>query len=201
MTFEKHFRSVSRVVSQRLGILRKSWLVFHDRLLPERCFRGFVLPVLEYGFAVWCSAADTHLKLLGRVVNSASFLTVGVFECGIAHRRSVYMLYTITRCTLALYSVLRTCRAVCASAGYTRCFDCSFMRHLAVTHDFYSCFSISVTGVLLEMGCYWRISRAGQILLIGQMFVRFLSPSDFPFIFFHSIGLYCGAGDFGLIGC
>ena len=28
MTFEKHLRSVSRTASQRLGILRKSWLVF-----------------------------------------------------------------------------------------------------------------------------------------------------------------------------
>ena len=31
MTFEKHFRSVSRAASQRLGMLRKSWRVFHDR--------------------------------------------------------------------------------------------------------------------------------------------------------------------------
>ena len=47
MTFEKHLRSVSRAASQRLGIFRKSWQVFHDRLLLGRCFRGFVLPVLE----------------------------------------------------------------------------------------------------------------------------------------------------------
>ena len=47
MTFEKHLRSVSRAASQRLGILRKSWRVFHDRSLFGRCFRGFVLPVLE----------------------------------------------------------------------------------------------------------------------------------------------------------
>ena len=33
ITFEKHLRSVSRAASQRLGILRKSWQVFHDRLL------------------------------------------------------------------------------------------------------------------------------------------------------------------------
>ena len=33
MTFEKHLRSVSRAASQRLGILRKSWHVFHDRSL------------------------------------------------------------------------------------------------------------------------------------------------------------------------
>ena len=73
LTFEQHLRSVSRAASQRLGILRKSWLVFHDRLLIGRCFWGFVLPVLEYCSAVWCSAADTHLKLLDRVVSSAAF--------------------------------------------------------------------------------------------------------------------------------
>ena len=52
MTFEKYLRSVSRAASQRFGILRKSWQVFHDRLLLGRCFRGFVLPVLEYCSAV-----------------------------------------------------------------------------------------------------------------------------------------------------
>ena len=55
LTFEKHLRSVSRAASQRLGILRKSWRVFLDRLLIGRCFWGFVLPVLEYCSAVWCS--------------------------------------------------------------------------------------------------------------------------------------------------
>ena len=68
MTFEKHLRLISRADSQRLGILRKSWRVFHDRAPLGRCFRGFVLPVLEYCSAVWCSAADTHLKLLDRAV-------------------------------------------------------------------------------------------------------------------------------------
>ena len=41
MTFEKHLRSVSRAASQRLGILRKSWRVFHHRALLGRCFRFF----------------------------------------------------------------------------------------------------------------------------------------------------------------
>ena len=80
MTFEKHLRSVSRAASQRLGILRKSWLVFHDKSVLGRCFLGFVLPVLEYCSAVWCSAADTHLKLLDRAVSGARFLTGGVFS-------------------------------------------------------------------------------------------------------------------------
>ena len=50
--------------------------------------------------AVWCSAADTHLKLLDRAVSGARFLNGGVVECDIAHRRSVAvlcMLYKI-RC-------------------------------------------------------------------------------------------------------
>ena len=100
MTFEQHFRSVSRAASQRLGILRKSWQLYHDKLILWRCFRGFVLPVLEYCSAVRCSAADTHIRLLDPVVSSASFVTDGVFECDLAHRRSVAvlcMLYKI-RC-------------------------------------------------------------------------------------------------------
>ena len=74
--------------------------MFYDRSLLERCFRGFVLPVLEYYSAMWCSVADTHLKLLDRAVSGAPFLTGGMFECDIAHRLSVAvlcMLYKI-RC-------------------------------------------------------------------------------------------------------
>ena len=91
MTFEKHLRSVSSAASQRLGVLRKFWQ-FHDILFLGRCFRGFVLLVFEYCSAVWCSAADTHLKLLDHVVSGAGFLTGGVYECDIAHRRSVAVL-------------------------------------------------------------------------------------------------------------
>ena len=92
MIFEKHLRFISRAASQRLGILRKSWRVFHDRSLLGTCFRGFVLLVLEYCSAVRCSAADTHLKLLERAVSGARFLTRGVFERDIAYRRSVAVL-------------------------------------------------------------------------------------------------------------
>ena len=92
MSFQKHLRSVSRAASQRLGILRKSRRVYHDRSLLLRCFRGFVLPILEYCSAVWCAAADTQRKLLDRAVSGARFLTGDVFECDIAHRRSVAVL-------------------------------------------------------------------------------------------------------------
>ena len=70
------------------------------RLLLGTWFSVFVLPVFEYCSSVWCSAADTHLKLLDRAVSGASFLTRGVLECDFAHRRSVAvlcMLYKI-RC-------------------------------------------------------------------------------------------------------
>ena len=92
MTFEKHLRLVSRAASQRLDILRKPWRVFHDRSLLGRCFRGFTLPVLENCSAVWCSAADWGLKLLDGAVSGTRFLTGGVFDRDIAHRRSVVLL-------------------------------------------------------------------------------------------------------------
>ena len=38
---------------------------------------------------MWCSAADSHLKLLDRVVRSASFLAGCVLDYNLAHRRSV----------------------------------------------------------------------------------------------------------------
>ena len=92
MTFQEHLRSLSRAASQRLGILKKSWRVFHDSLVLGSCLRGFVLPILEYCSAVWFSAADTHHKLLDFVVNYSCFLTAGVFECDLTYRRSVAVL-------------------------------------------------------------------------------------------------------------
>ena len=83
VTIEKHLRSVSRAASQRLGILRKSRRVFHDRSLLGWCFRGFVQHGLEYCSALWCSTADTHLNLLDGAVSGARYITVGVFECDI----------------------------------------------------------------------------------------------------------------------
>ena len=65
MTFEKHLRSVSRAASQRLGTLRKSWRVLDDRSVLGRCFRGFVLPVLEL------------LTLLDRTVSGARTVELG----------------------------------------------------------------------------------------------------------------------------
>ena len=71
ITFEKHLRSVSIAASQRLGILGKSWRVFHDRSLLGRCFRVFVLPVFG---APFCSLVlGCRYKLLDRAVSGARF--------------------------------------------------------------------------------------------------------------------------------
>ena len=85
MTFEKHLRSVSRAAPQGFGILRKSWRGFHDRLLLGRCFRGFVLPILEYCSAVWCG-------LLDHIVTGDCVLAGGVLDCDLAHHRFVAVL-------------------------------------------------------------------------------------------------------------
>ena len=71
--------------------------MFHDRSLLGRSFLGFVLHVLEFCSAVWCSAADTHFKLLDRVVSSARFLIRGAFVCDIDHRRSVAILCMLNK--------------------------------------------------------------------------------------------------------
>ena len=48
-------RTMHHQCFQRLGIMRMSWQVFHDKLLLGRCFQGCAVAVLEYCSAVWCS--------------------------------------------------------------------------------------------------------------------------------------------------
>ena len=96
-TFEKHLRSVSRAASQRLGILRKCWRVFHDRSITSwEMLSGFCPAIFRlYCFAVWCSAANIHLKLLDRAVGGARFLTGGMFECDIVSSIRGSLLYAL----------------------------------------------------------------------------------------------------------
>ena len=48
---------------------------------------GYCHAVLVYCSEVCCSTADTHHKQRDHVVSGARFLTWGVFECDVAHRR------------------------------------------------------------------------------------------------------------------
>ena len=106
--------------------MRKLWPVFHDRSLLLRSFWSFVLPVLEYCSAVSYSAADSHLKLLDRVVRSAGFLAGGVLECNLAHRRSVAELCTIFKIkSSAMHPLSGAMPLSYVMARYSWCFGCS----------------------------------------------------------------------------
>ena len=175
-------------------------------------FRDFVLPVLEYCSAVWCSAADTHLKLLDRIVSGSSFITGGAFEYDLAHRRSVEVLcilYKIRHNNAP--SLWCSTRAVCDGACYTRFCNltsvhlcASSLQNLAVSHDFYFHLSISV-----KQSCWLRIrwcgtggfQEQGQCRFIGLAAHSSFVSYCFHFLFFHSMSWYWGAGVFWLIGC
>ena len=151
MTFEKHLRSVSRASSQRLGIFRKSWQAFHDKLLIGRLFCCFVLPVLEYCSAMWCSAADTHLKPLDRVVSGASFFNCGwvwVWPCAIMYATLFMVLYPsrMCRCVLHIGTLMRLLAAEPRS------------NELLLLLCQYLCGLILVTPY--SMVWDWRVSRA-----------------------------------------
>ena len=107
--------------------MRKSWQVFHDRSLLRRSFWSFVLPVFEYCSAVSCSAADSHLKLLDKVVRSAGFLAGGVLECNLANPQAIAELCMLLKIKSNPMHPLSGTLAysVCAGACYLWCFVCS----------------------------------------------------------------------------
>ena len=67
-----------------------------DRFLGD-AFGVVSSPFWSTVLQCWCSAADTHPKLLDRAVSGAQFLAGGVFECDIAHRQSVVILCLLYR--------------------------------------------------------------------------------------------------------
>ena len=155
-----------RAASQWLGIFRKSWQVFHDRLLLGRCFRGFVFPVLEHCSAVWCSSADNILDYWTVcVVSGASFLTRDVYE----HIVDLWQYdvcctgFGLTRCTL--FVVLFLCRCALHEALWSHIG--ARMRLLSAGPRSiagllfpcqYLCGTILVTPYSMVWG--WRVSRA-----------------------------------------
>ena len=96
-TFEKHIRSVSSSVAQKIGLLRKSLKIFGDPAVLKKCFNSYILPCLEYCAPAWSSAANSHLKLLDKNVRSCKFL-IPDLDVDLAHRRvvsSLCMLYKV----------------------------------------------------------------------------------------------------------
>ena len=149
--------------------------MFHDRSLLRRCFWGFVLPVFEYCSAVWCSVANTHLKLLDCAVSGAWFLT-GVCL-------SVTLLIVAVLCTLhkircnpvnplngALLGPYVKVRIYKQCSGLTSIHLCATSLRLAAA-------PCSTAGLLFSSRCPsgtilltpysmvwdWRVSRAGPM--------------------------------------
>ena len=97
LTFEKHIRSVAASIAQKTGILRKCYRTLGQDDALIKSFYAFILPCFEYCAPVWCSAADTHLKLLDRALNNIRFLLPNI-SLDLEHRRKVSglsMLYKI----------------------------------------------------------------------------------------------------------
>ena len=160
---------------------------------------GFVMPVLEYCSAVWCSAADTHLKLLDRVVSGACFLAGGVLNCNLSHHRFVAvlcMLYKI-RCNPmhplcgglpVPYMPVQVTPGALITHRYTyappRCRTSQYRR------------TFILLSVSLERSGWPRIWWCGigrfqeqvQCLFVGLVAPSFFVFSYFPFLFFSSIG-------------
>ena len=144
--------------------------------------------------AVWCSAANTHLKLLDRRVSGARFLTLRFFECGISHRRSVAvlcMLYKI-RCIPmhpldgalpVTYVPVRISRVLSPHIGILKRLVTAEPRSTAGSLFPSQCPSGSIFLTLYSMVWDWRVSRAGSML---SYFPQLLNPRTsytvFPFI-------------------
>ena len=211
MTFGKHLRSVSSAAAQRLGIMRKSWQVFHDRSLLLRYFLSFVLPVLEYCSAVWCSAADSHLKLLDRVVKTACFLAGGVLDCNLVHRPSVAelcMLFKIKSNPMHPLSgalTLPMCRRVLLVVLWLLIGTRSRLLVLGLLSIAEaSCPSRCLFGTILVTLCLmvwdWRVSRAEPMLSCWHDRL-FLFCLLLFYLFLSSMGWLCGVAVFILIVC
>ena len=143
-TFESHLCSVSSMIAQKLGLLRKAYKIFSDPCILLKCFNSFILSCFEYCSPVWLSAADSHLKLFDRNLNACKFL-IPDLNTDLWHRRSISclcMLFKIYHNPAhplhlelpSLFQPVReTRRAVnshnhsfsavrCSTAQYSRCF-------------------------------------------------------------------------------
>ena len=189
--------------------MRNSWQVFHYRSLLLRSFWSFVLPVLEYCSAVWCSSADSHLKLLNRVVRSAGFLAGCVLECNLVYRRSVAelcMLFKIKSNPMpplsgtlpVLYVPARVTRGALVALGTRSCSHVVGLLSIAEP----LCPSWCLFGMILVTLCLmvwdWRFQEQSQCFPVC-MISSFLSSTVLSFSSFH--GLVVWGWVFGLIEC
>ena len=73
LTFEKHVRNIASSIAQKTGLIRKCYKTLGNNDAVLKSFYAFILPCFEYCSPVWCSASDSHLKLLDRALNNIRF--------------------------------------------------------------------------------------------------------------------------------
>ena len=180
--------------------------MFHDRSLPGRSFRYFVLPVLEYCSAVRGSAADIHLS-------GARFLTGGVFEFDIAHHWTVAVMFMLYKIRFnPIHPLISSLPGSYVTVRVTR--GCSphiviLMPRLAAEPQstawllfLYQCPSGIVLLILYSMVWDWRVSREGPMIFYSpKLLYPYYRIPLFSLSLSVYIGWYFGAGVFGLIGC
>ena len=150
---------------------------------------------------MWCTAADTHLKLLDRVVSGACFIAGGVLNCNLSHRRSVAMLCMLCkiRCNPmhplcgALPVTYVPARVTCGTLiahRYTyappRCSTAGLL-----FHSQYLSGTIWLTSY--SMVWDWRVSRAGPMSFCWPscflLFCLQLFSISLLFLYVGSVGL------------
>ena len=118
---------------------------------------------------------DTHLKLQDRAVRGAWFLTGGVFECDISHRRSVAVLCMIYKIRCNPVHPLNGARDRMCQRGL----HAVVWSHIGTLKHRLAAEPCSTAGLLLPSRCStgtilltpysmvwdWRVSRAGPMLL------------------------------------
>ena len=160
-------------------------------LVNVRLGQGCVMPLWLFNvvcsarFAVWCPAAGSHLSYWIVLSVVPVFLTGGVLECNIAHRRTVAVLCMLYKFRFnlmrSLYGALYLSVYVPVLASYKRGFGrtlvylcASSLQNLAVPHDFYSPLCICVVG---SMFFYWPTLLAPYFVFYCSPILFFLSMS------------------------
>ena len=160
---------------------------------------------------MWCSAADSHLKLLDRVVRSADFLAGGVLNCNLAHRLSVAelcMLFKIKSNPMHPLSSALSLPYVPAHAtpgalvAHRHSFALLVVGLLSIAEPL--CPSRCLFGTILVTLCLmmwdWRVSRAEPMLSCWHDLLLLWCLLLF-YLLLPSMGWLCGVGVFGLIEC
>ena len=74
LTIEKHIRSTTYSIAQKVGILQKCKSIYDSQSICTELFSFlFHFSYLYLSIVIWRSAADTHLKLLDRSINMVKF--------------------------------------------------------------------------------------------------------------------------------